>query len=343
MKNKKYYLSLVVYIVLFMNFVSAYDITLVTYKGEKVPIESDLFWETKSSPFVKNNGMYVPLDIIECPTLFKETFERIVMLLIYKKESDIVGLIQYLMMLYTNFSELALADILNTLAFLKLDNNLLDQCLWYCPEDKRKTVFSFCCDSLLKKIQLFNVFLRVKIPLNDGFICTLDIPANKARVLPLVCEMHGLFMDANNEDYFSKKLPEIELPQKCVPLFNTVVACQDFFNVFFDAIFSFDERTALNRDDFFQKLLNKPELQINYNISVFCNLLDFFQVSLLLDYILDHFAFNINNIDFKKRKFDEISDNFSSDLQMKYEEKKRQAQEERIAGLVTKLTQKKQL
>lgn len=328
--KKKYYSFLIVYASLLVNFVSAYDITLVTSKGEKISIESELLWEKQPSPFVKNNGMYSLFDTIQCPTIFKETFERILMLLIYKKEGDISELIQYLKMTYATITALAIADIFNTLAFLKLDNNLLEQCLQYCPEDKRKTVFSLCSDSLFEKIKLFNAFLRLKMPLNNGFTRTFDISANKACLLPRVCEMNDLFMGSNNEFYFDKKLPEIVLPEKCVPHFDTVVELESFFKVFFDTIFRF-EHAISDYSDFFNKLFNKPELQLNYNISVFCNLLDFFQLSLLVDCILEYFAFNSNNIDFKKRNFEEIPDNFLPELQIKHEKKKSQIEKINIS------------
>lgn len=304
MKNKKYWLFSIVYHLIFFGFSSANDITFITSKGERAFIDYDLLLKV-NFPLINDKE-------IACQTtLYKETFDRISILLIYKTSETTEEFIEYLKIMYSLPSSEA-ADILNTLASLEL-NNVLEQCLLYCPELKRRAIFSLCSDSIFKRIKLFNSFLRLKIP--GDLTRTLYVSANKARLLPLVCKKNDSFIDPN---YLDKKLDAIELDAECIPRFNTITEYENFFNAFFDIIFNFEGKASSDYASFLKKLFDKPELQSNYNIGVFCNLLNFFELKLIADCVLEYLILNEKNSNFVKRNVGEVKDTLSTELSTRF-------------------------
>lgn len=308
MKNKMYWLCSIIYYLIFFGFVSANDITFITSKGERASIDYDLLLKV-NFPLINDKE-------IACQTtLYKETFDRISILLIYKTSATTQEFIEYLKIMYS-FPSSEVADILNTLASLEL-NNVLEQCLLYCPEVKKRAIFSLCSDSIFKRIKLFNSFLRLKIP--GELTRTLYVSANKARLLPLVCKKNDSLIDPNHDEhYLDKKLDAIALNEECIPRFNTIIEYENFFNIFFDIIFNFEGKASSDYASFLKQLFDKPELQSNYNIAVFCNLLKFFELELIADCVLEYLALNEKDSNFVRRKIGEVKSTLSTELSTRF-------------------------
>lgn len=285
--GKPVYNLFLITILLWSLTVKAYDVTLITKNGKPFTLDSDLLAANSCQEF---NYPFT----IQCPTIFAETFIYIITLLLHNKNRADDELIIYLSNKASILSEQELADILNTLEFLKLDN-LLDFVLWRCALIKEKEVFKLCNDLLRTKLKTLNTYLCIKIPLENGFVYSLEVPINKAWRLPVIQAVAIDMSSACELDCLIKEPIELTLPASCVPLLNTTEYSK-FFDTFFSTILYLSFKEGKFDDPaFFRNLFENPLLRSEQNIAAFCNLFDYFEVAPLLDCILGYIGFHAGN------------------------------------------------
>lgn len=265
----------------------SHKIVLVTEAEERVSIDSELLTvdEIQSPGFA-----FLACDTIKCPTIFKKTLERVARLLDYRKETEYEEILIFFNTRYASFSAKEAADLLNTFDFLKLET-FLDLALANCPLNKETDIFSLCCDSLQKKIQLFNSYLRIKILFNDGAVIKyIDVPFNVACLLPGLKEKHT-FLKNVNETY--QKPIEVELPEDCVPYYLSLTDQEKFFNVFFKIVKDFN---AYGQYDFGDVKNVLFQFGRKYSTTaIFCNLLNFFKLYSLLKSFVTNNQIHLND------------------------------------------------
>lgn len=266
----------------------AYYITLFTKDKQQFALDSDLLSNSWMKEFNYPND-------IECPTNYSDTFVYIHTLLTYRSKNAHEKLITYLSKNASSLNEYQVADILNTLAFLKLDT-LLDFVLWHCPLAKEQAIVNLCSNDLYQKFDSFLSYLSIKIPLKDGLFYPLNISANKAWRLPSIQTVATHMGSKCEIDYLIKEPIEIVLPHRCIPVINTDNEYNKFFDIFFDTILYLSlKKDRFDDPKFFRNLFEKPLLQSEQNVAAFCNLFDFFEVTSLLDDILEYIGFHLGN------------------------------------------------
>lgn len=285
MKKQNYYYLLILFMNIFNNLYS-HKIVLTTRAGESISIDSEFLTVGKIS---SKNSDFLSYDTINCPTVFKKTLERVSLLLDYRKEIMTEHILDFFNKKYIFFSVKEIADLLNTFDFLNLES-FLELALVNCPINKEKEIFSLCYDALQEKIQLFNTYLRIKVPLYNGTVNKyIDVPFNIARLLPRLKIKSAFFKSANEKNY--QKSIEIELPEDCMLYCLPIEEQEQFFNIFFKIIKDFKASGKYDYNDI-EKLFYWYRNDI---AAIFCNLLDFFQLYSLLKSFVNNNHLNLNN------------------------------------------------